>query len=639
MDHDTQRISVPPPGAAAPVPVLFVAGTGRSGSTLVANLLGSAPGLVSLGEVRYLWERGIVENALCGCGQPCADCPFWGRVLADLGPVDAGRMIAADHELLRVRALPRLLREHGEPTRLGGVAVAYADELARTFRAIHEATGGAVVVDSSKLVSYGYLLAHVAGLDVRVLHLVRDPRGTAYSWSKQRARSDRGNGAHNMGQEGVAKSAVLWDVWNATADRLWSADPTRYVRVRYEDVVADPRAALGPALALFDVSAGALPASAHGTATIAVSHSVAGNPNRMLSGEIRLSPDNEWMQNMAPTAKVLVTGATAPLLTRFGYPLTGAAKASADGSGQQFVEDLPPVRRTVARVRRNAYWVRTQGLGRVLEEKDIDPVRTLPAAVRTWGYARSHPQAAGHARPVYLLGLQRSGTNMLVRGLGMAPEVEVHNENDRRAFDRYKLRPDPVIEQIITESRHTHVLFKPLCDSHRADQLLDQIPAPTAPRAIWAYRDVDGRVRSALAKFGDGNLQVLREFADGSNTTRWHIARIADDTADFVRSFDYDSLTTASGAALMWFVRNRLFFDLDLDRRDDVWLASYNDFVADPAGTMRPLAEFVGFPYRDALVAHVAGRAPTHQAPLSIDPRIRVACDELTARLAAAGRR
>ena len=48
MDHDTQTHSEHRPGESAAVPVLFVAGTGRSGSTLVSNVLGSVAGLVSL---------------------------------------------------------------------------------------------------------------------------------------------------------------------------------------------------------------------------------------------------------------------------------------------------------------------------------------------------------------------------------------------------------------------------------------------------------------------------------------------------------------------------------------------------------------------------------------------------------------
>ena len=56
----------------------------------------------------------------------------------------------------------------------------------------------------------------------------------------------------------------------------------------------------------------------------------------------------------------------------------------------------------------------------------------VASAKRRW--RRAHPQAAGRATPVYLVGLQRSGTNMLARGLDTAPEFEVHNENDRAAF-------------------------------------------------------------------------------------------------------------------------------------------------------------------------------------------------------------
>jgi hypothetical protein len=75
--------------------------------------------------------------------------------------------------------------------------------------------------DSSKLVSFGYLLRRVEGLDVRILHLVRDPRGVAFSWQRERARDDRGGGSGSMARESPVRSAVLWDTWNFTAERLW----------------------------------------------------------------------------------------------------------------------------------------------------------------------------------------------------------------------------------------------------------------------------------------------------------------------------------------------------------------------------------------------------------------------------------
>ena len=159
---------------------------------------------------------------------------------------------------------------------------------------------------------------------------------------------------------------------------------------------------------------------------------------------------------------------------------------------------------------------------------------------------------------------------------------------------------------------------------------------------MWAYRDVDGRVRSALAKFGDGNLRCCASSRRESTPPAGTCSGFSAGLGAFVRSFDYDEMTAESGAALMWLIRNQLFFDLGLDRRNDVHLVSYNDFLADPAATMRPLCRFLDLPYRPELVAHVSARPPTHAQPLDIDARIRAACDELAARLegvAAAGAR
>jgi hypothetical protein len=104
---------------------------------------------------------------------------------------------------------------------------------------------------------------------------------------------------------------------------------------------------------------------------------------------------------------------------------------------------------------------------------------------------------------------------MLVRGLERAPEFAVYNENSAAAFRRFRLRPDSVIRTLVDSSRHPYVLLKPLCDSHRTPELLDGLGTASPPHALWVYRSVDARVRSALAKFGDANLRALRDVAAG----------------------------------------------------------------------------------------------------------------------------
>jgi len=196
---------------------------------------------------------------------------------------------------------------------------------------------------------------------------------------------------------------------------------------------------------------------------------------------------------------------------------------------------------------------------------------------------------------------------MLMRGLNTAPEVEVRNENDRHLFHRFRMRSDDVLRETVTRSRHAFVLVKPLCDSQRIDELLD-LSGMAPGRAVWVFRDVDDRARSEVSKFGDSNLLALRRIADGTSATDWQAQRLSEPLRELVSGFDCQQMTPDSAAALFWYVRNSLYFDLGLDRREDVLLASYDELVADPEGSMRRLCEFISFPYRTELIDHVERR-------------------------------
>lgn len=297
---------------------------------------------------------------------------------------------------------------------------------------------------------------------------------------------------------------------------------------------------------------------------------------------------------------------------------------------------LPPqagVRRQVLRVTRHWEWARKEGLARLVEEDGLDVRTRVGTAARKWRWRQAHGGEPGTAVAVFLVGVQRSGTNMIVRGLEAAPEVEVHNENDNRAFERFRLRSLPTVRGIVEASRHRFVLFKPLCDSHRTDEFLDELGATTPARAVWAYRSVDGRVASALAKFGDVNLRVVRGIAEGRGTDWWQAQGMGLETIEFLRSFDYGAMSPATAAALFWYLRNGLVFELGLDRRPDVALVSYDAVLTDPEGQMGELCAFLGFEPDPALVAHIAPRTSASRRRLDIDPRVRERCAELEDRL------
>ncbi|MET8121872.1 sulfotransferase [Micromonospora sp. NPDC005189] len=323
----------------SPVRVLYLAGSGRSGSTLVTTVLGQLPGFFAAGELRYLWRRGILENRPCGCGSPLADCPLWTRVRADLTDADPAGIAARLAERLRLRGLPALLRRHrrGQPPVPG-----HPDDthLARLYASIAEHAlpdrAGGIIVDSSKLPPYGALLGSLPGIDLYVLHVVRDPRATAYSWRRRRPLDGRADD-RLMSRPPVWKAALLWLVWNTATVRLWGDRPVddstagRYLRVRYEDFVADPAGTTATIARFVGVAPDDLPFPTPDTVRLTPTHSAAGNPSRHRTGVVGVIADTEWLSGLSPRAYAVVTGLTGLALSRFGYPLrrpTGTSPAA-----------------------------------------------------------------------------------------------------------------------------------------------------------------------------------------------------------------------------------------------------------------------------------------------------------------------
>ena len=309
--------------APAPIRVLYIAGAGRSGSTILDNILGQVEGFASLGEVRFLWERGILEERRCGCGRPFLECPFWSVVLSRAFPDEdlpalAARMVTLSQAGIRARRLPALLRSRSRE-RLQHSLSEYLRNLDRLYVAIGEVLGGGVVVDSSKLPPYGAMLDLLPSVELRVVHLIRDPRATAFSWLRKKPLTD-GAARAFMQQQGPVKASALWAMWNVAADLLWRRSP-RSMRLHYESFVGEPRSTVDRILTHAGADGARTPFVSETEVELAPTHTVAGNPSRFSTGRVAIRADDEWTRAMRPWDRVRVTAVTWPLLIRYGYPV------------------------------------------------------------------------------------------------------------------------------------------------------------------------------------------------------------------------------------------------------------------------------------------------------------------------------
>lgn len=304
--------------------VLYVAGLGRSGSTILANSLGQIDGFFSAGELNFIWKHNVLENRLCGCGEPFHECPVWTGVMDEafggMDSVDARGMMRLQALGARTRHVPAMLTRRGEKTIRGRVEP-LLDSTGKLYRAIGEVTGSRVIVDSSKEPAYGYAVGMIPDLDFYVLHLIRDPRAAAYSWLKKKPQPDSEK-IEYMHRINPTKSAALWDSWNAAAEALWRCAPERYLRLRYEDFVASPRQSFEEILELIGEQDSEPPLAGEREVKLGVSHTVSGNPNRFETGAVELRLDHEWRKKMTRRDRAIVTGLTFPLLKRYHYPTT-----------------------------------------------------------------------------------------------------------------------------------------------------------------------------------------------------------------------------------------------------------------------------------------------------------------------------
>ncbi len=302
--------------------VLYIAGVGRSGSTLLERMLGAVPGSVNTGELNAIFSRVASEDQRCGCGEPFSACAFWTAVGDDAfggwGEVTA-RMAQLQPRVIRQRHVLRMLTGLAPATYRRELAE-YLDVHHRLYKAVAAVSGADVVVDASKSTAQLFALRRIRGLDLRVVNLVRDSRGVANSWNKSGIVKPQSKDGALMGTYSPRRLAVLWAALQLECAVLRAAAPFS-ARVRYEDLVAEPRPTMERVLREIGLppSAGALAHVGQHNVHLPPSHGVAGSRSRFAAGVIELELDDAWRSTLPTGARRVVTAVTLPQLVGYGY--------------------------------------------------------------------------------------------------------------------------------------------------------------------------------------------------------------------------------------------------------------------------------------------------------------------------------
>lgn len=231
----------------------------------------------------------------------------------------------------------------------------------------------------------------------------------------------------------------------------------------------------------------------------------------------------------------------------------------------------------------------------------------------------------------FVFGCQRSGTKMLMRVLDHSPAIRIFHENHASAFKDFQLRADGVLRTLVAVNPAPAQVFKPICDSHHADLLLDRFDQA---HGLWIYRHQDDVANSADVKWGEHQKQLADAVARGElDAWGWRTERLPEAVIADIRRVWRADLTPAEGALLFWYMRNSFYFTLGLDRHPRVRLVRYEDLVTRPEQTFAQVFEWVGAPFDRALLAGVRTTSIGRRPPPLASDEIRALCQSLLDRL------
>lgn len=332
------RAATEPNGMPARVTVISVLGAGRSGSTILGDVLALLDGARNVGELRGIFEwtgKGSVAGC-CTCGKEYFECAYWKHIFSEAWGASWNEDI---QNLLLDQILPRtgrlvVRRLLSAGRNVSGIDTSTAlasgmGAMQSLIRAIRDA-GTRVVVDTSKASSFAWLLSRMPEVQVLGVQLIRDPRAVLHSArSRAIALPERRNpGSLVVRTRTGLESTTYWYRANIGA---WLARPLGIptLGIRHEDLIRDPVGTIDRIIVFASRAHVRLSLNDEGrdalrgrTVPLRDRHLVAGNPGvRAQRNMTQLRTDDRWVTEMSPSSRMFWTAVYLPALMWLRYPI------------------------------------------------------------------------------------------------------------------------------------------------------------------------------------------------------------------------------------------------------------------------------------------------------------------------------
>lgn len=217
------------------IKVIYIAGNGHSGSTLLDMILGSNEGSFSAGELTFITRDSILEE-YCSCNKLISQCETWSEIMKlwdEKRHISYQQYKQLRHQFERNKTTLRTFVNRIWPS---NAFKQYCNATLQLFQAIQKVTDCSIIVDSSKSPQRIAVLSRI--VDLQVIHLCRDFTGVLNS-SKGESKKNIQSGIEADSPPGRTWKVVMnWILTNMAAELFCLGISSQ--KVFYRKFVSNP---------------------------------------------------------------------------------------------------------------------------------------------------------------------------------------------------------------------------------------------------------------------------------------------------------------------------------------------------------------------------------------------------------------
>ncbi len=296
------------------IKIVYLTGYGKSGATLIGRHLGNSKEAFFVGELKYFWKRGLLKNEECTCGEKVDSCNFWKRVIDEylefFPSIDKESISNEFREFEKLKNYFKLkkVEEIKGDNALKLLLDKYLEHNEKLYEIIAKVSGKNILVDISRIPGRLLALSFSNKIEIYPVYLMRDPRGMLNSF----VQAD--NHWYGENRHSILKQLLTWN-----ANTFFSIKHIKKLRVGkflfilYSDYVRNPSRELNQLDELINDEFNNEVKNGKVFINLDPGQVFAGNRSRLVSGNVTITEDTKWKQQLSWLNKVLATVISLPL--------------------------------------------------------------------------------------------------------------------------------------------------------------------------------------------------------------------------------------------------------------------------------------------------------------------------------------